>query len=145
LLYRFWILPIVVIVALAFPTPLMAASDVVDVILSVPELVSIDGGTDVNLTATISDINQRFIFGENASVMTVKCNVSGWTLTASLDSAYTDYALFFEDNKTLGIASGAGFNLIPAAPSSNDMDLFGNYGVAGDLTYNLYWLVTDLS
>jgi hypothetical protein len=125
--------------------PVAAQTDTADVNVSISELSYIDAGADVNLTAIVADLNQTYMFSADASTMTLKSNSDSWTLTASLDSAYTDYALYIEDNKGTGDPAGAGFNLIPAAPSSGEMSLFTNYGDAGDYTYDLDWLVINMS
>ena len=127
-----------------FATPAMAATDDVDVTISVPALSTLAAGADVTLTATATDLDNTYIFAVDDSTMTLQDNTSGWTLTAQLDTAYTDYSLWIEDTQVAGNGTGAGFKEIVNA-SAVALDTFAGYGTAGDFTYNLDWLATGLS
>jgi hypothetical protein len=120
-----------------------APTDTVDVTISVPALTTFDAGIDVTLTATATDLDNTYMFDQDASTMTLKDNTAAWTLTAQLDSAYTDYSLWIEDTQTAGNATGANFVEIVDS-SANALTTFAGYGTTGDHTYDLDWLVTGL-
>jgi len=131
--------------AVAFiASPAMAAVDTVDVTISIPPLSTFAAGNDVTLTAIAIDLDNTFVFSANASTMTLQDNTSGWTLTAELDAAYTDYTLWVEDTQAAGNATGVGFKQIPVTPSTVELDTFVNYGNTGDMTFLLDWLATGL-
>jgi hypothetical protein len=125
--------------------PAMAATDTVDVTISVPALSTFAAGVDVTLTATVTDLDNTYVFTANASTMTLQDNTSGWTLTAELDAAYTNYTLWIEDTQAAGNATGVGFKQIPVTPTTVALDTFVNYGNTGDMTFQLDWLATGLS
>ena len=127
-----------------FATPALAAVDTVDVTISVPALSTFAAGADVTLTATATDLDNTYIFAADDSTMTLQDNTAGWTLTAQLDTAYTDYSLWIEDTQAAGNGTGAGFKEIVNG-SAVALDTFAGYGTAGDFTYDLDWLATGLS
>ncbi len=124
--------------------PAFAAADTVDVTISVPALSTFDAGVDVTLTATVADLDNTYIFNQDDSTMTLQDNTAGWTLTAQLDSAYTDYSLWIEDTQVAGNGTGAGFVEIVDS-GANALASFAGYGTTGDFTFDLDWLATGLS
>ena len=133
---------ILIFAVIAYPA--MAATDDVDVTISVPALSTFAAGIDVTLTATATDLDNTFVFETNSSTMTLQDNTAGWTLTAELDADYTDYTLWIEDTQAAGNATGAGFKQIPETPATVALDSFAGYGTTGDFTYQLDWLATGL-
>ena len=133
---------IVIFSAMAYPAS--AATDTVDVTISVPALSTFEAGANVTLTATATDLDNTSIFSQVASTMTLQDNTAAWTLTAQLDSAYTDYSLWIEDTQVAGNATGAGFVEIVDS-GANALSTFAGYGTTGDFTFNLDWLATGLS
>jgi hypothetical protein len=136
------LLTLTAIVILA--TPIFAAVDTVDVTISVPALSTFAAGADVTLTAVVADLDNTYIFAADDSTMTLQDNTAAWTLTAQLDTAYTDYSLWIEDTQAAGNATGASFIQIVNG-SATALASFAGYGTAGDFTYDLDWLATGLS
>ena len=135
---------IAVLALIVFVRPAWGATDTVDVTISIPSLSAFNAGADVTLTAVVADLNNQFIFSQDASTMVVKANTDAWTLTAQLDSDFTDYSLWVEDDKTSGNNDGSGFKPITASlPKA--LNGFKNYGDKGDHTYNLDWQATGVS
>jgi hypothetical protein len=135
---------LVLVIFLATGIPAMAAADTVDVTISVPALATLDAGNDVTLTATANDLDNGYVFSQDDSTMTLQDNTGSWTLTAQLDTAYTDYSLWIEDTQASGNATGAGFIEI-VNTSATELSSFAGYGNAGDHTFDLDWLATGLS
>ena len=112
-------------------TPALAATDTVDVTISVPALSTFAAGADVTLTATATDLDNTYVFAADDSTMTLQDNTAAWTLEAELDAAYTDYTLWVEDTQAAGNATGAGFKQITITPATVALDTFVGYGTAG--------------
>ena len=126
-------------------SPGLAATDTVNVTITVPAFSSFAAGVDVTLTAVAADLDNTYVFSANASTMTLQDNTAAWTLTAALSVAYTDYTLWIEDTQASGNATGAGFKQIPVTPTTVALDTFAGYGTAGNYSYGLDWLATGLS
>lgn len=141
---KFGILSLTLLAIMILATPIFAAVETVDVTISVPALSSFAAGADVTLTAVAADLDNTFIFAVDDSTMTLQDNTAAWTLTAQLDTAYTDYSLWIEDTQAAGDAAGTGFIEIVNG-SATALDSFVGYGTAGDFTYDLDWLATGLS
>ena len=129
---------------LASGIPAVAATDTVDVTISVPALSTFAAGADVTLTATTTDLDNGYIFAQDDSTMTLQDNTASWTLEAQLDTAYTDYSLWIEDTQASGNATGTGFIQI-VHTAATELTTFAGYGTTGDHTFNLDWLATGLS
>jgi hypothetical protein len=140
---RILILSAVLVISAIVIAPAYAAVDTVDVTISVPALSTFDAGIDVTLTAVVADLDNTYIFDQDASTMTLQDNTASWTLTAQLDTAYTDYSLWIEDTQVAGNATGAGFVEIVDS-GANALSSFAGYGTTGDFTYDLDWLATGL-
>ena len=126
-----------------YAVPASAATDDVLVTISVPALSTFAAGNDVTLTATATDLDNTYVFSQDDSTMTLQDNTASWTLTAQLDTAYTDYTLWIEDSQATGNATGTNFVEIDNTVA-NALDTFAGYGTAGDHTFNLDWLATGL-
>lgn len=141
---RYILLPIVILMLVLFAVPAMAADDTVDVTISVPALSTFTAGNDVTLTATTTDLDNTFIFTADDSTMILQDNTAAWTLTAQLDTAYTDYSLWIEDTQVAGHAAGTGFIQIIHS-SATALSTFVGYGTTGNHSFSLDWLATGLS
>ncbi len=141
---RILLLSAALVISALIIAPAYAAADTVDVTISVPALATFDAGVDVTLTATVGDLDNTYIFNQDDSTMTLQDNTAAWTLTAQLDTAYTDYSLWIEDTQVAGNGTGAGFIEIVDS-GANALTTFAGYGTTGDFTYDLDWLATGLS
>ena len=141
---RYLLIPITLLIFVMLAVPCMAADDTVDVTISVPALSTFTAGGDVTLTATTTDLDNTYVFSADDSTMILQDNTASWTLTAQLDTAYTDYSLWIEDTQVSGNATGAGFIQIINS-SATALSSFVGYGTTGDHTYALDWLATGLS
>jgi hypothetical protein len=141
---RIWLLVAASVIFALCVSPAFGAADTVDVTISVPALSTFDAGGDVTLTATATDLDNTYVFAQDDSTMTLQDNTAAWTLTAQLDTAYTDYSLWVEDSQAAGNATGASFVEI-VNTGANALTTLAGYGTTGDHTFNLDWLATGLS